>query len=198
MSNFDKLKQHYIPRFNKNENAAILDWENKSAQFMRFKAVTDNIILNNKKFLDVGSGLGDFLDHCNNLNIKINYTGVDILDEMTISARQKHPDAEFITADIFKSEIFEDTPFDVVYTSGIFNLNLKNNHIFFMQAIEKFIKISKDIVVFNLLHERSTAKEDRYYYNNPKEISDMMKEKFSEVVIIDDYLENDFTVICRK
>ncbi len=198
MSHYKKLQQHYVPRFDKNENAAILDWENKSAQFLRFKAVTDNLSLDNKRFLDVGSGLGDFLTHCENLKISIEYTGVDILDEMTESAKAKHPDTTFVTADIFKSNIFEDTGFDVVYTSGIFNLNLKNNHIFFMQAIEKFIRISNDIVVFNLLHERSTAKEDKYFYNDPESIRDLIKSKFSDIRIIDDYLENDFTVICRK
>ncbi len=198
MSYFKKLQQHYVPRFSKDENAAILDWENKSAQYMRFKAVTDNIELQNKRFLDVGSGLGDFLTHCENLDIDIDYTGVDILDEMTESARKKHPDAKFVTADIFKSDIFEDTAFDVVYTSGIFNLNLNNNHIFFMQAIDKFIRISDDVIVFNLLHERSTAKENKYFYNNPEKIYNLMIEKFREVQIVDNYLENDFTVICRK
>ncbi len=128
------------------------------------------------------------------------YTGVDINPQMVEMARQQNPGVSFLCADIFDdANVCHDESFDIVYTSGIFNLDLGNNREFLEQALREFHRISSRFIVFNLLSERSTGKESRYYYFSAGDVEKIIRSfNFREARIIEDYLLNDFTVICEK
>ncbi len=80
------------------------------------------------------------------------YTGVDILEAMIERAKAKNLGGDFLHTDIFQGNMFQDRSFDVVYASGIFNLNLGNNREFLIKALDLFMRFSSEAVVFNLLH----------------------------------------------
>ena len=54
--------------------------------------------------------------------------------------------------------------FDIVFCSGIFNLNLGDNVGLLNEALGIFFKLAREAVVFNLLDEGSPDKDNRYYY----------------------------------
>ena len=201
MKKKEKIQDYYESKMGQGlPDYGVLGWESEKAQYLRFDMLTDNIPLEGRSLLDIGCGMGNLLEYIEGKNINVKYTGVDILDSMIEHARCKELKGDFQCADVFEGSPFPGNSFDVVYTSGIFNLNLGNNSDFLENALEKMLKLAREAVVFNLLHKDSPGREDKYFYYDPEEVKELLK-KFAEidrVAIIQKYLNNDFTVICYK
>lgn len=201
MKKIQKIKAYYenniamdLPEY------GILGWESEEAQQLRFDVLLDNVELEGKRLLDVGCGTGNLLEYINSKGTHVKYTGVDIMDEMVMKAKSKQLDGDFRYKDIFKENVFKPASFDVVYTSGIFNLNLGNNKEFLSNALELFFSLSCGTVVFNLLHFDSPDREDKYFYFHPDEVRQILA-RFSGLLgkteFIEAYLKNDFTMVCE-
>ncbi len=202
MKKIEKIKTYYEDNIAKDlPEYGILGWESERAQQLRFDVLLDQVSLEGKRLLDVGCGTGNLLEYINSKGIHVRYTGIDILDKMIGKAASKHLDADFIHMDIFKENTFSPNSFDVVYTSGIFNLNLGNNKEFLRNALKLFFSLSCGTVVFNLLHYASPDREDKYFYFHPDDVRQILTE-FSGLLekteFIEAYLKNDFTVVCEK
>lgn len=203
MERIELIKGYYGENFKRaNAEHEILGWESKEAQYERFAALSTSVDLNGLRILDVGCGLGNLYEYLKEKNIQVTYTGVDVLPEMIDNASKKGLDCEFICTDLFKNNPFEDGQFDVVYASGIFNLNLGNNKQFLEKALKLFFGLSSKYVCFNLLYVKSPNKEDKYFYFTPSEALDIIDLATNEIEVearvIQDYLNNDFTVVCEK
>jgi len=202
MKRLDIIKSYYEPNLKKElPDYKILGWESEEAQNMRFDILISHLKIDGKKILDVGCGLGNLLEYINSKNIEVSYTGVDILEGMIESAKRKNLKGSFYCVDIFSDSPFEKESFDIVYASGIFNLNLGNNEEFFREALAHFFDLSGRFIVFNLLHYKSPDRDDTYYYFNPDEVVEIIRGmacSFKKVQIVENYLQNDFTVICEK
>lgn len=202
MGKSDLIKSFYEPNIGKDmPDYEVLGWESQEAQNGRFEVLVSNVDLQGRKLLDVGCGLGNLLEYLNRKGIQVDYTGVDIYDRMIECASKKGLKANFYCMDIFKTNPFEENSFDVVFTSGIFNINLGNNREFLVYALTRLLRISRCVVAFNLLHHKSPDREERFYYFSPGEVEEILKHapyKLKKVKIIEGYLLNDFTVICEK
>lgn len=194
------IEAYYKPKMGKGlPDFKVLGWESREAQHMRFEMLTSKIDMQNKKILDVGCGLGNLLEYIENKGINVEYTGVDILEDMIENVKSKNLPGKFYCMDIFKQHPFEAKSFDVIYTSGIFNLNMGNNMEFLSRAFGCFVELSKEVVVFNLLDQNSSDMEDTYYYYNHKEVTAMLTAQHSQIESIEvvrGYLDNNFTVFC--
>lgn len=202
MKKLDIIKTYYDNNMSKElPEYGILGWESEEAQHLRFDMLLSSVALEGRKLLDVGCGTGNLLEYINRKGIKVDYTGIDILEKMIAIAKGKKLAGDFIYMDIFKDNVFGSNSFDVVYTSGIFNLNLGNNHEFLKDALELFLRIASHDVVFNLLHVDSPDREDKYFYFHPDEVRDILAPfsgRLAGVEFIEAYLKNDFTVVVRK
>ena len=202
MSRIETIRSYYEPKLaGKLPDFAKLGWESPEAQKLRFDAFLDNIDANGKSLLDVGCGLGNLLEHITEKGLDVRYTGVDILSKMIDCAREKCLDGDFHCLDIFRENPFGADSFDIVYASGIFNLDLGNNAAFFADAFCRFLAISRSIIAFSLLDYRSPGKEEGYAYFSPAGILSAIESspcRPKRVQIIERYLSNDFTVICEK
>lgn len=200
MKKFEVIKSYYEENMAKGlPEYGILGWESEEAQHLRFDAMLSKVDLNGKKLLDVGCGTGNLLEYIRSKGIEVKYTGVDILGQMIDIARHKELGADFIKVDIFKENIFEDLSFDVIYTSGIFNLNLGNNREFLKSALGLFFRLARETVVFNLLHTASPDREDKYFYFHPDEVRELLagfSYRIAKAEFVEAYLKNDFTVVC--
>lgn len=199
MKRKEKIREYYLPKLkNEQSEAGCLGWENQRAQELRFK-ILERVIFSQASVLDVGCGLGNLYDYLKNQGYEFEYTGVDILPEMIYRAKEKNPQLEFICGNIFIDDLFGSRKFDIVYASGIFNIELGNNEDFLCSALRKFVALSNKFVVFNLLHNRSKTMEAGYYYQNPDTVKRLLAHMknmiFKNVIFIDDYLDNDFSTI---
>ncbi|MBT3181173.1 MAG: class I SAM-dependent methyltransferase [Deltaproteobacteria bacterium] len=198
MGKIERIRNFYTPWINgTGSNARRLAWDSTYNQYMRFEVLRKNVDLNGMSLLDVGCGFGDLLDYLNKNEVSVNYTGVDILPRMILIARNMHPKSEFHNIDIFNSDDLMEK-YDVAYASGTFNLDMGNNDDFIRRVIDIFYKKTNQTFSFNLLHERFKDKEKYYYYTSPEKIMGLLGDYNCDVKIVDDYLENDFTVICTK
>jgi cyclopropane fatty-acyl-phospholipid synthase-like methyltransferase len=200
MNRIDSIKSYYESNMGKGlPDYCVLGWESEEAQYSRFDALISQIELENKTILDVGCGMGSFAEYLSKKNIKAEYCGVDILESMIKCANEKDLDAKFYHCDIFLDHPFENKSFDLVYASGIFNLNLGNNDDFLFKAVKLFFELSKETVAFNLLHCDSPGKEECYSYFRPEEVKEkllkMFPDKIKGITMVDSYLLNDFTLI---
>lgn len=175
----------------------ILGWESEAAQELRFKQLVGNIDLNGKTILDVGCGTGNLLEYISRQFKDFNYTGIDVLPHMIQRAGEKKLNGRFVCMDLFKSNPYGNKTFDVIFSSGIFNLNLGNNQEFLMDAVDIFQSLAREAISFNLLWDKSTDKDVKYFYFSPEEVQDILSSKYSDiwqVSIVKGYLHNDFTV----
>ena len=198
MSRKKKIRRHYRRLISPGRrNYEILDWASAESQQARFAVLARAVDLAGKSLLDVGSGLGDLWAYIKHHQISgVQYTGVDILDEMVRAARRMHPDATFIQADIFANETFAPKQFDVVFCSGAMNVDLGNNRSFLPVAAARLLHLAREAAVFNLLHVRGAGSDKTYFYHDPADVAGLLAGLNCHLKIIDDYLLNDFTVVC--
>ncbi len=194
------IYDYYVPRLSDGEkDHEKLGWESREAQYRRFDILLDNTAFPGMSVLDVGCGLGNLLDAFQEINIPVEYSGIDLIPHMVEQARERYPDARWFCCDIFSHSPFREKEFDVVYASGIFNINLGNNMGFLMRALNLFFSLSKKYVVFNLLSDHSRNQEEGYFYYNGERVRQSISRQFhleeNRIHIISDYLDNDFTVI---
>ncbi len=195
----DKIKKHYNPRLKQyQETHQILDWESREAQVARFEVLINQVDLSGRSVLDVGCGCGDLFGLLSEKGIDVDYTGVDILPGMIEKAQSLHDGGRFICGDLFGDGSICQDVFDVVFTSGIFNLNLGNNGAFFDAALPVLDNHAGEVLVVNLLHHESPGRDDRYFYFDPAAVKTRLEKMGRRVELIDDYLQNDFTVLAWK
>ena len=199
MKRLEIIKNYYKGELSQDpEKFEYLGWESKMAQFQRFSVLTDYIDLNGKKVLDVGCGLGHLVNHLGNINVDAHYTGLDLLPSMAEEAQLRHNNHTFLSGDIFLENLFELKSFDIIYCSGMFNLNVGNNCDFLYKAVSCFLNLAREKVVFNLLHKKSPKRDNKFYYFYPDQVIrelEQLSETFHSIQLIEHYLKNDFTLI---
>ncbi len=199
MSKKKAIHAHYEPRIaDGREPHDILDWSDAASQRARFEVLLRNVDLAGKSLLDVGCGLGDLLAFCHKHGLSVEYTGVDLIKKMVLAARRMHPAGRFMHADVFAENPFGQAGFDVVFCSGTFNLRLGNNMEFLPRALERMLEIARETVAFNLLHLRTAQQHGHCFYYDPAKVCGLVSSLGCLCEIHEDYLPNDFTVICRK
>lgn len=204
------------------DNYKILGWESRAAQYSRFSAFAKNTFINldEMSLLDVGCGLADLYHFLTiGLNKNIKYVGIDISEKMILiaksqlnilkqdkllSSKKNKSTIELFTGDIFADDFLHQLKksklekFDYVYASGIFNLNLGNNEEFVKSAFSRFVQFCKTGFSCSMLNVRSKDQEKPYFYYDPKTVKKWAFDVGAKSVdIIDDYLENDFTIIAK-
>lgn len=195
-----RIHHHYKDRVRDDARGAdIVDWASPAHQHIRFDVLIDHVPLGGKSILDVGCGVGDLLGHLKTRQIDCQYHGVDLLEEMTMQARKRYPTGRFETLDIFADPApLPAEAFDVVFASGTFNLHLDNHDAFLVHAVHRMLMLSRDVVAFNLLHTRMPDQCDYCVYFDPAHVLDLLANEPCTIRVIDDYLPNDFTLICTK
>ena len=190
------VANHYEPLLNKySRGYEILDWESLDSQVKRFEVLTNNVELSGKKLLDIGCGTGDLFGYLKNQNINLSYYGIDILPKMIERAYDIYPKGRFFSGNIFKDSPFSKKQFDVIFCSGIFNLNMGDNKTFLKEALPVFFAHAKGKVVFNLLDPGHVVHSDKYYYFSQKEVLHIIREYTDNAIAVTGYIPNDFTII---
>ena len=199
MSKIKKIHSHYEHRITpERENFDVLDWACAESQQTRFAVLADNVDLTGRSLLDIGCGLGDLWAFLNERGAGVDYTGVDIIEKMVLAARDRYPNGRFVLGDVFGADPFGGRTFDVVFCSGAMNLNLGNNRKFLPVAVSRMLDLAGETVAVNLLHARAAGRDRTYFYHDPDDVRELLAHLPCEIHILQDYLPNDFTVICRK
>ncbi len=177
-------------------------WENEEAQNIRYSVLLNGVNLENKSLLDVGCGTGALFRYIESKGLSCDYLGVDALSEMVNLAKKRSCNAMFLQLNIDDDILpFDSDCFDVVYASGIFNINYGNNENYIKETIIKLFDIAGETLVLNFLSDKSKNREDKYFYTSPESLDFILKKSkvaFKKRSFVNDYLDNDFTLILEK
>lgn len=115
------------------------------------------------RVLDVGCGLGDFLDFLREHSVRVaRYVGIDVAPEMIEHARSLHPSAEFRCASVF--DVRE--RFDAAVAIGAFSVRETDeaaNRRLVVDTFERMQSVSRRCACISLLSDRKhTIREDEY------------------------------------
>jgi SAM-dependent methyltransferase len=204
MSRIDDIRNHYAHRISPDRpRHEILDWAGAETQQARFEALLRCADVRDKSLLDVGCGLGDLVGFLAHRGLTVRYTGVDVLEEMLDLARRTHPKERFVLADLFADpspEALAGETFDVVFCSGALNLNLDNNLEFIGRALPRLWGYAREHLIVNFLHVRLITRDPRYFHYDPADVLAAAENLNGRETtkILDDYLDNDFTLHVRR
>jgi SAM-dependent methyltransferase len=200
-----RIHGHYTPLVRPGAtHHEMLDWSSREAQHARFEVLAESIrrhkLLDGCRvpsLLDVGCGITDVQTFLEAHNMPCAYTGVDITPPILEHARRKHPERALVLADVFVAPPFAPGTFDIVFCSGTLNLRLGNNEVFAGKAIAAMLGLAKRMVVANFLHERAARRYGQCFYYSPSRIRNQAEAVLpptAKTTVIDDYLDNDFTL----
>ncbi len=203
MSRRHAIECHYAARLkHAREGFDVADWATGASQRARFEVLVREVDLAGRSLLDVGCGIGDLWGFLAERGLGVDYTGVDLVEPMVGEARRRHPPGpggvpRFVCCDLFAGEAPDAAgPFDVVFCSGTLNLDLGNNRQFLPLAVARMLELARHLLVFNLLHVRERQRHGHCAYFDPADVLGMLRALGYDARIVDDYLPNDFTVIC--
>lgn len=199
-----RIRRHYEARVAPHrETYDILDWSSRESQEVRFTVLlqilrqaarSDHVL----RLLDVGCGLTDLAGFLEQHRLPVRYVGADITLGILAEARRRSPRRCLLAADVFTAPPFAARTFDATYCSGVFNLSLGNNDDFALAALPRLLDLAETVAVANFLHCRCRRKYEHCHYFDPAALGAALERRGLHVTLIDDYLENDFTLVLRR
>jgi len=185
-----------------------LYWSSREIQFIRFKKLSEILPRNQAcSILNVGCGFGDLKAYLVQQGFKIDYTGIDLSDDMVRSARFQYPEIK-----VHQGDLFDFNPdaqqYDFLLLSGALNEVVETDvegsrqyqGRYAKAVIRKLYDSCKQGVAFNLLDARNAwvASRPDLQSFQPEDIDAYCKTFANHVSWQDGYVDNDFTVFLYR
>jgi SAM-dependent methyltransferase len=171
-----------------------LHWINSYNQRRRFEVLAAAGDLRGASILDVGCGLGDFLEFLKERGIDADYTGIDIVPQFIEAARSRFPDGKFLLENILEMV----GEFDYVLASGAMSFRVEDNENYYFEVIKRMFDLSRRAAAFNMLDRRAHEETDIYAVYDPREIALFCETIARRIDVAIDYMPDDFTVYMYK
>lgn len=172
-------KVHYSSKFAEHgPTAKGVDWNDEDEVTFRYKKMME--VLNNDyekpngtpTILDVGCGWGGLLLYCQENGIEVEYTGIDVAENMIRYAQKNFDKGKFILGDIFDFDY--KNQYDYVVCNGILTLKLTATipemENYANKLILKMFELCRYGITFNLMSNRVNFMVDNLYYRSPVEL----------------------------
>ena len=199
MSEKEAVRAHYLPRINFNAPGYdVCDWGSQYTQEKRFGVLVEHVPLAPHTFLlDVGCGVGDLWGYLQQRGIVCDYLGVDLLPEMVDEARRRHPEAQFLTFDLFGPAV-PPVWCEVAFCSGMLNLAHDEPMYHLSCVLRRLQQITSRAVMVNLLDAEVQDPGPVYQTHMPEDVLNVCQAAGWRQEIIKGYLPNDFTLLMTK
>ncbi|MBW5448460.1 methyltransferase domain-containing protein [Cohnella sp. CFH 77786] len=173
----------------------------KGKQRLRFQMLTSFFPLQeHQSYLDVGCGFGDLNLILKEKGLPYSYLGVDLVEELIHFGNQmfNEPNIQFILGDFLKIEF--QSSYDYVISSGMFNHKFEktDNYQFIEKCMEKAFSLCNVAIAFDFLSDKVDYKHDHTFHSSPEKILSMAYRLSRNVVLRNDYMPFEFTVIVFK
>jgi len=198
MGKIDPVEVAYIIKYHKDlisqypqDDNLTMGWAADS-QNVRFKILSEIDDLNNKSILDVGCGNAKLYDYLVQLYPTIRYVGLDLMDEFLNNAIQRlknTKDVNFYQGNFMSEQL---PLLDYYLVSGAFNYK-NSNPLFIFQSIQHLFNSARFGLGFNLLSLAPSNQQIAVAYNTQM-IFEFCKMLTPKCKLIENYLENDYTI----
>ncbi|MBV1707046.1 MAG: methyltransferase domain-containing protein [Hyphomicrobiales bacterium] len=194
--------EHYSGKIREHgPNAKGVDWVHEDRaelrQDMMLKVVTEQDRAESVSLLDVGCGYGALLTRAHALELKLDYTGNDLVGDMITHARALHPDSLFVAGDFLETEWHE--TYDYVVCNGIMTFkhhaSLLDMEKYCFALMTKMFQLARKGIAFNMMSSRVNFFDPKLFYRNPIEILSFCQTNLSSKLRLENaYLPFEFTV----
>lgn len=137
--------------------------------------------------LDVGCGFGGLLGFARANGYRLDYTGVDLTENMIAWCQENWPDADFLQQDILKDSPLGE--FDYVVANGLLALKLdaqrKEMDAHVRDIVRALFAHCKKGIAFNCMTDRVNFYSDILYYRNPLDFLGWCQNELSPYVKLD-------------
>jgi hypothetical protein len=178
----------YKDNFLQNADSSLGTFQNdRATQYMRFEHILKPFleILDEKTtFHDFGCGSCDMYHYLQTRNIKVDYSGTEVIQEMIDYAQTKYPGIKLYNRDVLKEEVTDKYDI-VVFSGGLYfpgAVPKEEWKEFVFKIIDKMFEMSTIGISFNLLTTYCDYTTDNLFYLDPKEILDYCIRKHSRFV----------------
>ena len=175
-------------------------WGSFESQKKRFEVLSEIGDLNNSSILDIGCGTGAFYKYLNNIYQDIDYTGIDINENMVKIAMENFSGVTFFCTDILNKveNKIRNRKFDYVFLSGALNLSINSHEVIVNDMMRKMFDLSIKGVALNFLSIHADFFSAGECYSDPEKILSTALMIDRKVTLRHDYMPHDFTVYIFK
>jgi|TARA_B100001564_G_scaffold238856_1_gene202069 SAM-dependent methyltransferase len=203
MNSYRDLIKLYKKQFKKFGDSVKSQLTPKGRNNIRYSSVLDYINFDEKiRILDYGCGLGYFYEYLNLRANKIEYSGVDIVDDFIIHCKNKFPEKKdsFYT---IKHDQKIKGKYDIIFASGVFNLKSFNDEKkslkFAYERIKELFESTNQILICDFPSEFVDFKQsDAQHFNTSDLISFCVSELSRRFIFRHDLLPYECTLIVWK
>jgi len=177
------------------DNSLALGWRDRNSQLIRFDALASIADLNGRTILDAGCGHGDlFAFVLERYPGMVAYYGVDFIPEMITDARSRFtsPIASFWPISFMSPDL---PVHDYVLASGSLNY-ASTEPAYIYKEISRLFELARFGMGFNLLCK--VPYEGLLVAYDPQDIVTYCHTLSDNVVLVDDYDAEDFTVFVYR
>ena len=171
------LEQHYSAKFSLHgPSPEGVDWcSDETRMFLRYVKMLNiaNFAPGNPtSLLDVGCGYGGLLQFAIGKHVDLDYTGIDVADNMIEWAVGNLPSGRFLHGDMLDYKF--DRQFDYVVCNGILTQKLAAAGLemdqFANQLIRQMFSLCTIGIAFNVMTTKVNYYSNNLYYRNPAEL----------------------------
>ncbi len=186
-----RLKEHYEKIFSEfGPSSRGVDWGDDQDVLLRYKNMLSVVRAGSSpspSMLDVGCGYGGLFDYSMGHGIKVDYTGIDVAENMIAHAKTHHQNGAFHLGDVLHYPF--DRRFDYVVCNGILTQKLETkiremDH-FCNALVRRMFDLCDVGIAFNLMSNRVNFMAENLYYRSPVEMLSFCLDNFSGKVRID-------------
>jgi SAM-dependent methyltransferase len=187
----EALREHYSQKFaSHGASSEGVDWGSSEAKvLLRYEKMLD--VLKDSPptptLLDVGCGYGGLLRYANDRKIDLQYTGIDVAQNMIEWARANQAAGTFVIGDFIDHDFGQQ--FDYVVCNGILTQKLDTAALemdqFAAQLIRKMFSLCKVGIAFNVMTTKVNYFSNNLYYRNPAELFSWCLSEISSHIKLD-------------
>lgn len=183
------LTEHYAPLIKQDANSfRAVDWGSKESQFKRFAVLCEAGETREASILDVGCGVGHFVDYLTEAGHRGTYRGIDAVPDMIEAARGRHPGHQFELT--VPQGARTDLRADYVFGSGIFAFA---DWDITRATISEMYALADRACGFNVLSSWAPDRFPGEYQYEPADVLAFCRTLTPWVVLRHDYLVHDAT-----
>ncbi|MDT7542574.1 MAG: hypothetical protein QOE33_2478 [Acidobacteriota bacterium] len=171
------LRQHYSEKFSLHgPSSEGVDWGSDETKMLlrydKMLGVVAHQEQSKPSLLDVGCGYGGLCSYAITKNIELDYTGIDVADNMIEWAAANVASGSFMRGDVLSYEF--DREFDYVVCNGILTQKLETPGSemdqFAARLIRRMFALCRIGIAFNIMTTKVNYYSNNLYYRNPSEM----------------------------
>jgi hypothetical protein len=190
----DLFRQYHEQKFQEHgATAKGVDWPDESEMRFRYDKMLKVLDRDFERpagtpsLLDVGCGWGGLFGHSLEGKVLLDYTGIDVVEDMVAYAREHFPSGRFDVQDVFGLE--GEGVYDYVICNAILTQRLSASIVemerYSNNLIRKMFSLARFGIAFNHMSSRVNFMAQNLYYRSPSELLGYCLSEISPKVRLD-------------